>query len=522
MRVLLAIFIGVAGVANSSADTRFEFSEPPGQYAVGFRVVRQYDSTRTFLGRFDVVTGEGVPPPSRARPIETLIWYPATQAGARMRYGDYLLLTGSEDRFDRSDAQIKAMTDYRLRDYLPPEMPASTVEQIKQESMWATQDANAAAGKFPIVIYAPSHNASAYENADLCEYLASHGYIVVASASMGADNRWMGEELGDVQAQVGDIEFLVGYAAGLANADSAHIAVIGYSWGGISNVFAAAKDSRITALVGFDGGIRLVGKLVSEAKYVTPEHITIPFLYLSSRPISIEDLYRQKQDLSDDLLARLKYSDLTIITFDPLMHYHFASEHLRFLSLKDPMMFPGDYALDEVFRAYGWVARYTLAFLDGEFKNDKKSSSFVTNEPATNGLPAHEIKIEVNRSTGMPATRETLAAEINRKGFSHAVDVYDAMKKQNADFKLPPYEFINWIDDLLVMNRAQEAIYIAQLFAKAYPDRPGPHVELGEAYLAHGDRALAVESFKKYLAMVPDDKRVQARLKEAETGKRQK
>ena len=519
MRVVLTFFIGLAAAANSTADTRFEFSEPPGQYAVGLKVVRQYDATRTFLGRFDVVTGEAVPPSSRARPVETLIWYPATQAGTRMHYGDYLLLTGSEDRFDRSDAQIKAVTEYRLRDYLPPEMPAASVEQIKQESMWATQDADAAVGKFPIVIYAPSHNASAYENADLCEYLASHGYIVLASASMGADNRWMGEDVSDVQAQVGDIEFLVGYAATLPNADSAHIAVIGYSWGGISNVFAAAKDSRITALVGFDGGIRLVGKLVSEAKYVTPERITVPFLYLSSRPFSVEDLYRQKQDLSDDLLTRLKYSDLTIVTFDALVHYQFASEHLRFLSLKDAAMFPGDYSLPDVFRAYGWLARYTLAFLAGELKDDKKSLAFVTNAPAAKRTPAHEVRTEVNRSAGLPVTRETLAAEINRKGFAHAGDVYDALKKQNADFKLPPYEFINWIDDLLVMNRSQEAIDIAKLFAKAYPDRPGPHVELGEAYLAHGDRALAAESFKKYLAMVPDDERVQARLKLAETGK---
>ena len=32
-----------------------------------------------------------------------------------------------------------------------------------------------------MAIYAPSFAAPAHENLDLCEYLASHGYVVIAS-----------------------------------------------------------------------------------------------------------------------------------------------------------------------------------------------------------------------------------------------------------------------------------------------------------------------------------------------------
>ncbi len=36
------------------------------------------------------------------------------------------------------------------------------------------------------------------------------------------------------------------------------LAVAGYSWGGISNVFAAARDSRISALINLDGSVRFL------------------------------------------------------------------------------------------------------------------------------------------------------------------------------------------------------------------------------------------------------------------------
>jgi len=52
------------------------------------------------------------------------------------------------------------------------------------DSLWARRDAKAQTGKFPLVIYAPSFSAMSWENVDLCEYLASHGYVVIASPSL--------------------------------------------------------------------------------------------------------------------------------------------------------------------------------------------------------------------------------------------------------------------------------------------------------------------------------------------------
>lgn len=510
--VLLGFVLSVITVPAFAES--FEFTEKPGDYAVGFKVVQQYDTTRTYLGRFDDTTGEPVKQ-NRARPIQTLIWYPAKQSPNQMHYDDYLLLSGSEDDFSRSAEQIAAVADFRLRDFVPPNMPASTIESIKQQTMWAARDASAIDAKFPVVIYAPSHNESAAENADLCEYLASHGYVVIASPSFGASNRWLGLTLADAETQASDIEFLVGYAPTLADADASHLAVIGYSWGGVANVLAAARDSRITALVGFDGGIRLVGKLVAEAKYVTPEHITVPYLYLSSRASSIEDLFRQEQDLSGDLLARLKYADLFVVTFDPVVHFQFASKHLRFLDVNEPAVFPGDYSLSETYQANGWIARYTLAFLDAELKSDAHAASWLARSPDANGFPKHAIKLEVDRGHGIPPTREAIAAELHRGGFTHANDVFAELRKQDAQFKLSPDEFVDWMENLQTQHKFDDAIEIGKQFVATYPERPGPLARLGDAFRMRGDTKQAIESYKKALAIDPANPFAREALKRA-------
>ena len=109
--------------------------------------------------------------------------------------------------------------------------------------------------------------AMSWENADLCEYLASHGYVVVASPDMGSERRaamtsgsWIG-----IDAQSQDISFLIGYAQTMPDADMSEIAVAGFSWGGISNLFAAARDNRIDALFALDGSMRYFPGLVKTA-----------------------------------------------------------------------------------------------------------------------------------------------------------------------------------------------------------------------------------------------------------------
>ncbi|MGA8659535.1 MAG: hypothetical protein WB586_25715, partial [Chthoniobacterales bacterium] len=127
-----------------------------------------------------------------ARPIQTLIWYPAQQSAAgHLTYGDYLNLAATEEDFKPSPEQAAATVALARKQF--DASPSST--------MWATANATPRPGKFPIIIYAPSFNALAFESADLCEYLASNGYIVIASPSLGASPLGMTDDIEGVEAQ---------------------------------------------------------------------------------------------------------------------------------------------------------------------------------------------------------------------------------------------------------------------------------------------------------------------------------
>ncbi|MGF7182896.1 hypothetical protein [Tunturiibacter psychrotolerans] len=70
---LVVVAISVAAPAQSAPT--FRFIEKPGPQLVGLKVVQQYDYSRTYQSQSDDL---GKPyKGERARPLQTLIWYPA-------------------------------------------------------------------------------------------------------------------------------------------------------------------------------------------------------------------------------------------------------------------------------------------------------------------------------------------------------------------------------------------------------------------------------------------------------------
>ncbi len=91
--------------------------------------------------------------------------------------------------------------------------------------LWAIRDARPVEGHFPAVIYAPSLNAMSWENADLCEYLASHGYVVIATPDFGITTREIPRTIPGIESEAQDISFLIGYAQTLTDTDMSKVAV---------------------------------------------------------------------------------------------------------------------------------------------------------------------------------------------------------------------------------------------------------------------------------------------------------
>lgn len=490
----------------SQAAPNFGFGLPPGALPVGFQVVQQYDLTRAFRQDFDPVSGQATKG-ERARPIQTLVWYPATRSGKTMRYGDYLHLAGNEVDFTHSAAEARAAADAYIRDEYIPESGPEQAQQEMQAPVRARHDASALSGKFPVVIYAPSISAPAAENADLCEYLASHGYIVLASPSVGQGSRQMANDLPGAETQASDIAFLISYAHTLPAADPDRIGVVGYSWGGMANVLAAAKDSRIKALVNLDGSERYYPDLIASAKYVSARRMTAPMLYVAGRPLSIEDLAKRNKPAAS-FLNDMQYADVYKLTMYPMEHFAFSSTYLRFARNARFNQYPRE----QVNRAYGWSATYTQRFLDAYLKNDAAARAFLNATPAANGMAAHAATMEVRLALTPPPTREHFAAALARQDFRNAHATYQAMFGQKGEARLSEKELNAWGYALLGTGATERAIAIFRLASEVYPGSANAFDSLAEALERSGDQPNAILNYQRSLSLDPTNENARQRL----------
>ena len=485
---------------QSEIEPVFRFSESPGPHPVGLKVAAQYDRSRTFGSATDEFgkphRGE------RSRPLQTLIWYPADQSQSRpMTFGDYLSLMETEINFDRPKLPLKA------KEWSLATSPALATP------LRAVRDAPLAPGSehFPVLIYAPGANDSSWENSDLCEYLASYGYVVIASPSLGMNSRRMTLDVLGANAQAADISFLIGYAQTLPDADTSKIAVIGMSWGGLAALLASARDSRIAALVSLDGSQRYYPHIVQQAGDVHPEQMTIPLLAFAQRDFSIEDADRYlspENREAPNVLNLWTHGDLITIHMMAISHAQFNSLYQRNRDFWWELdhVYPlsqADYGREDAMTGYAWVARYTLRFLDAYLKNDSTAMAFLKRVPAENLVPPHVLAVSYRAGSGTPVSFESFRAELGRQGFSHATDVYADFRTHNPKFELDEGLMTDWSDELLTDGHPSEALILLKLNLKAHPDSSNAYRKLGEAYELLGQTQTAAENYGEAVAQDP-------------------
>ncbi|SDC15854.1 Chlorophyllase enzyme [Massilia sp. PDC64] len=497
LRILPTLLLAFV-LAHTATAADFTPSAPPGPYRVGLHVRQQYDRARVYQHPRNPVTAQATNG-DRSRPLQTLVWYPAIGTGGALTYRDYVTTVATEEEFSRMPDQVRRATD-ALVETRPPQ-----VQRDVASPMRALRDAPERPGKFPVVIYAPSHSAYAIENADLCEYLASHGYIVIATPSLGPRSHAMTADLEGAEAQADDIGFLVGYAHTLAQADTSRIAVVGHSWGSLASVLAAARDDRIRALVTLDGSLRYAYDYVNggprAAKYVTPERLGIPLLYMTR--------LQDEGAIGSELLARMRYADVYLATLDAASHMDFSSWSLRMA----PDAAFGKRTRAQSAQAYGAMARMVERFLDARLKNDAPARRQLDDALAANRPPAGFVSFAVHRATGAPPTLDTFLEQLGQQGFEHIAAIYDRLHAQNPDLALDPLQAHDWGMKLLRERRPADALQVFRLGVKLYPERfDFLYDGLGQAYEAAGERDAAIANYRQALALEPEQAHARERL----------
>ena len=506
-------WVGLAlwGATQAAAPAQFRFEAQPGPYAVGLQVVDQYDPSRLYRHATDELGRpyHGV----RARPLQTLIWYPAERSQAKvMTLADYVDLWATEVSFGEPKAP------YREKEW------RSGMSAYLSQGLRAVRDAPKAPGRFHAVIYAPGQSEPSWDNADLCEYLASFGYVVIASPSLGATSRGVVADLAGANAGAADILFLVQYAQTRHDVDtSGGIPVIGASWGGIAGLFAAARDSRISGLISLDGAMRYFPGLFKPAD-VHPERMSIPFMFFAQGDYSVE--YRERfgdpsvgeRPGEPGIFGSWTHGDLIVAHMLGMPHSALSSVWLRnedyWSNWEGSVQQPGDYDREDSVIGYAWMASYTLKFLDAYLKHDAAAAEFLRAPPAANGVPKHYMAVNYRGAAPVAPSFEDFRAETGLRGFAHVADVYETFRKREPGFRLDENAVVDWADELLGDDHLPEAVALLSLNAQMHPDSSNAYARLAQAYGVSGQKQSAISTYREALARDPGNRTAKKQLED--------
>jgi len=466
LRFVLTLALLATVATGARAQSSFHPDLAAGPYAVGFRALALEDRTRT-MGR--------VP-----RPIEVSIWYPAVASpeARPMRLREYAWLTTLPGGHPLPHIAAEQLL---LQMYAAADSARSRREL--DAATTAIRDAPSAPGRFPIIVYGPGRDGVAYDNTTLLEYVASHGYLVLASPSWGAAGPMTGDFAG-VETQARDMEFLLAYARTLPHADTAHAGVVGYSWGGLSNILVAMRNASVNAVVSLDGSIAYwYNRRFKHGPFVDPDRLGVPTLFLKQGDpfpsMSASDRAVYGADTTFTFFDELRYADAYLVTLNRIRHQNFSSLHDRL-----PPSVNGTPAFVDsavVSTSYGQIAQYTLAFLDACLKGSHDGADRLARAP--------DASVTIERRTALrprPTVADFARASMPR-GLAAAPDVLTEIRRSDPGYLLPEDEVDLWARALSEDGRDADALGIFELNATMYPRSASAAQSLAEARraLAH-------------------------------------
>ena len=476
-----------------------------GNYNVGFKHYIIFDSTRTYSRIYDY-NNRKVP-----RPIPTSIWFPSQQnidGKEQLKVLDYLEILKEEEEWEYlPNEQILNWFYYANTPDNQDHLKEKTTAYLGLEF---TDD------KFSIIIYAPSYQASSIENFALCEYLASHGYIVISSPSRGTDTRWFGgNNAKEMETQARDVEFLIKEVSKYPTANSNKIATIGFSFGGLSNILAQTRNDKIKAVVSLDGTERYQYKLLNKSPFFEPKKIDIPYIHMAQKDIpkrvlkedNIDSELNSKFQLYDSITNSNAYK----LKFHNLTHSYFSTIGVLFQQ-RDKRQDKND---SEIMESYKWVSVYTLNFLNTYLKNDKSALKFIENNPLDNGIKNSILTKQTKKANSHRFTFKDFNELALKQDYNNLYDLYVSIKKENPMMEIPEGN-LNTLGLQLVFNpnTSEQGINIFLLATKLYPNSANLFDSLAEAYLFIENKEKAIENFKKSLELNAQNQNAINRLKQ--------
>tara|TARA_R110002049_G_scaffold309157_1_gene517751 strand:+ start:89 stop:1639 length:1551 start_codon:yes stop_codon:yes gene_type:complete len=477
-----------------------------GKYKVGFKHYTVSDSTRNYRihNEYNNQLIE--------RPISISVWYPAKIEDST---SEQLTVLNYVEIF-KEEEEWKNLPDYFLMDWfqhLPntPQNKAHLSEKVNAFSNPTFLD-----GNFPVVVYAPSYQASSIENFALFEYLASNGFVIISSPSKGTETRWLeGATTKDMETQSRDVEFLLKEINNYKNIDSEKVALMGFSFGGLSNAITVMKNKNISAVVSLDGADRYNYPVLEKSPYFDLDKFSIPYIHFAQKEIPKEVLTTDKipEELNHNfqLYDSLKYSNIYRYRFHDLTHSYFSSFGVLFAN-RDKRQDKSD---EKIMASYNLLCQHTLQFLNATLNNDEKAIAFIENKPVSNGFSETLISKKTKNALQRDFTYKDFNDLALKQGYQDLIPLYKKTIAKHPNLELQE-GMLNMLGLRLSFNpkKKEQGYNVILLALHIYPKSANLYDSLAEAYFYNKDYQNAILNYKKSLELNPKNQNAIDRLEQ--------
>ncbi|MBU1099655.1 MAG: hypothetical protein KKA84_04545 [Bacteroidetes bacterium] len=475
-----------------------------GEYSTGFKLLTLSDYSRSYNT-------------SNSRDLRAYLWYPAEKNEnspltigdfAKYAYEDFNPVSADFNVNSRSEMNelplARGLSDTSWAEFVSKEL-ISTLNPLKQER------------KFPLIIFGQGlYYESPLTHIVLCEYLASHGYVVITCPLLGSNSRLVRLNNVDLEAQVRDLEYLLSYSLQLDNVDREKVGAIGFDMGGMSALTMCMRNNSIKAFVTTDAGIVFPHSsgLPGSSPNYNPASFSIPWMHMTRASSYYAELSTNKET---SLYEQKISGDSYLVLFDTAPHVNFTSYSLFGIQENVPGYWS---SAESIFPStYMTVCNKTLAFFDYYLKGMDSSLSLLNFKD-----PDSEILYEVISKKGVDRGPEfeAFSERITVNGIESAIDFFMNVQNTYLDNKLADEERINELayKYLYFWSNTKIAISLFELNVNTFPDSPNVYDSLGEAYYITGNRELTIKNYKRALELNPENKNAKLVLDELTGGEK--
>lgn len=484
--VFLLVLMGICGPVI--AQEYFQTALQQGSYTVGFKSATYYD-----LGR-PAIAEQSINKNGRAVSLD--IWYPATiKNGARpMTFSEYI----NPFSVMINPAPVTEKTkkeSLRLANFFLSQIGGDSVlfkqhlPDLLRTPVHAYLNAPFKPGAYPVLIYPES----AYLSNILCEYLASHGYIVICVSRYGtlsAEFEW--QNVRGIEGLVLDCQFTLAEVKKEFRLNDPPIALMGVGMNASAGLAWMMRNPTIDALVSLEGGI------LTGYEYMLIQKSPFFDVTRASKPMLV--FYSPHEAVNPLLIDNYKYADRHMMFMPAMKEFYYLNYGVWESTIKNILgPAPGDTR-----KGFETVAQYTLQFLNWQLKGSEDGKAYLAKTPQQHNVPASMAEYSLKHAALIPPSQIELEQILSKDGFSALKE--EVKKYLQNDKQAFTYEvFFSLGQQLLTSKKYEHGVQWASLFQESYPAATAAYTIAGRCNLELGNKEAALKMYTQALQLLEGD-----------------